>query len=293
MPPMLGATSNEPMSRRYETSPGPVGTRFCEIRKFQTVDSTNRYLVDEASAGAPDGLVAVADHQSAGRGRLGRRWEAPEGTNLLASVLLRPNLEVSELHLLTLLMALAASDACMTLAEVEPQLKWPNDLLLGSRKLAGILAESVPVSGAQEGPGEEEQRRAVVVGLGLNVGWPAPEEQETQSEIEHTATSLSRESATRGHQTKLEPRTVLYSVLEGLEGRLRDLVSEGGHERQMSEYRRRCVTLGREVRVSVGEEIFLGTAIDLTSEGHLLLRTASGVLTVTAGDVVHLDQSFK
>jgi BirA family transcriptional regulator, biotin operon repressor / biotin---[acetyl-CoA-carboxylase] ligase len=77
------------------------GTRFSDIRRFDTIDSTNRYLVEEARAGAPEGVVVVAAHQTAGRGRLGRRWEAPAGTNLLLSVLLRPDLPAEERHLAT------------------------------------------------------------------------------------------------------------------------------------------------------------------------------------------------
>src|SRR5665213_2646554 len=145
--------------------PGAGVTRFTEIRRFRELDSTNRYLLDEARAGAPGGLVAVADHQTAGRGRLGRRWEAPAGANLLMSVLLRPDLPVEELHLSTVAMALATRSACSaaTAGAVIPVLKWPNDVMVGEGKLAGILAETVP-----DAPGS----RAVVVGMGLHVAWP-------------------------------------------------------------------------------------------------------------------------
>ncbi len=131
-------------------------------------DSTNRYLLDEARAGAAGGLVVVADHQTAGRGRLGRRWEAPAGANLLVSVLLRPSLPIEELHLCTVAMALATRAACsaVTAGAVVPVLKWPNDVMVGERKLAGILAETIPGDGGS---------RAVVVGMGLNVAWPPPE----------------------------------------------------------------------------------------------------------------------
>src|SRR5205085_11091393 len=125
-------------------------------------DSTNTRLLDEARAGAPEGLVVVADHQTAGRGRLGRTWVAPAGSSLLVSVLFRPrSLEAG--HLLTTAVALAACDACERVAGVAPDLKWPNDLLVDDRNLGGILAEA--------------EGTAVVVGLGLNVSRPsgAPE----------------------------------------------------------------------------------------------------------------------
>ena len=127
------------------------GARFTDIRRFDTIDSTNRYLLDQARAGAPDGVVAVADHQSAGRGRLGRRWEAPTGANLLVSVLLRPDLPPPLRHLVPAVVALAASDAAETVTGLVLGVKWPNDLL-GSdgRKVAGVLAEGDLAGG--EGP---------------------------------------------------------------------------------------------------------------------------------------------
>lgn len=127
--------------------------RFADIRWLAEVASTNDVLVALARGGAPDGLVVVADHQTAGRGRRGRTWEAPAGSSLLASVLLRP-----APPLVTLAAGLAAADACAEVAGVEVALKWPNDLLLaGGGKLGGILAEAVG--------------GAAVVGLGLNVDW--------------------------------------------------------------------------------------------------------------------------
>ena len=151
----------------FETVPAPPGTRFGPVRHFAEIDSTNRYLLDEARAGAPEGTVAVADYQTAGRGRLGRRWEAPPGSNLLVSVLLRPALAVDELHLCTVAVALAAAVACERGAGVVPDLKWPNDLLVRGAQ-------------ARRDPGRGAARRAtggvaVVVGLGLNVGWPPPD----------------------------------------------------------------------------------------------------------------------
>src|ERR1700731_1016213 len=108
------------------------------------VASTNAVAMEMARAGAPEGLVVVADHQTAGRGRLGRSWESPPGASLLASILLRPVLPPARLALCAGAVALAAADACAALTGVEPRLKWPNDLVVGGRKLAGILAESDP-----------------------------------------------------------------------------------------------------------------------------------------------------
>jgi BirA family transcriptional regulator, biotin operon repressor / biotin---[acetyl-CoA-carboxylase] ligase len=263
-----------PSSVPFTTVPAPPRTRFGPVRRFAEIDSTNRYLLDEARAGAPEGAVAVADYQSAGRGRLGRRWEAPPGSNLLMSVLLRPTLTVDELHLCTVAVALAAAAACERGAGVVPGLKWPNDLMVGERKLGGILAEALPA-----GPGPP----AVVVGLGLNVGWPPSGPDAGEEGLLVAATSIRRQSA-----TGLEPLDLLGLVLEELEGRLTDLAEPVGRRRLASEYRRRCDTVGKAVRVSLPGEDFTGTATDITVEGHLIVDVGACLRTVAAGDVVHL-----
>ena len=273
---------------------GPPGTRFAVVHRFDEVDSTNRVLVDEAGAGAPEGTVAVAAFQHAGRGRLGRRWEAPPGSNLLVSVLLRPGLDLDELHLCTVAVALAAADACAAVAGLEPELKWPNDLMVGERKLAGILAEIVPAGpGAGAGPGRSAT--AVVVGLGLNVQWPPPDAAPLPDaspppdagrpggDLLDVATSLGRETG-----STVDATAVLDAVLVALEPRLVDLGSADGRRRLAGDYRRRCATLGRTVRVTGHDESFTGVATDITVAGHLMVDVGTCLRTVTAGDVVHL-----
>jgi BirA family biotin operon repressor/biotin-[acetyl-CoA-carboxylase] ligase len=304
----------------FRVERGVAGTRFLELRHFAEVDSTNRYLLDEARAGAPEGLVAVADHQTAGRGRLGRRWEAPRGSNLLASVLLRPALAVDELHLCTVVVALAARTACALVAAVAPELKWPNDLIVGERKLAGVLAESVPgppvgrVCGAGGGAGgggsggdgggggggsggagggaaraadTAGAGRAVVVGLGLNVDWPPPDGESgvapVPEELAAGATSLWRETGRRAEIGRL-----VDVLLGDLEGRLRALAHSEGRRRQTSEYRSACATLGQVVTVSLPGETFTGSVLDITVDGHLLVEAGTSIRTITAADVVHL-----
>jgi len=129
----------------------PAG-RFADVRWFAELDSTNRLAAELARAGAPDGVVVGADHQTAGRGRRGRTWESRAGASLLVSVILRP-----APALVTLAAGVAAAEACEAVAGVDVRLKWPNDLLLGGAKLGGILSELV---------GD-----AAVVGLGLNLAW--------------------------------------------------------------------------------------------------------------------------
>jgi BirA family biotin operon repressor/biotin-[acetyl-CoA-carboxylase] ligase len=265
-----------PTNPAYEEAPGPAGTRFNEVRRFAALDSTNRYLLDEARAGAADGLVAVARHQTAGRGRLGRRWEAPAGANLLMSVLLRPPVPPEDLHLCTVALALAARAACAATTGVEAGLKWPNDLVVGERKLAGILAESEMGAGAA----------TVVVGLGLNVAWPAPEDgpgADAPDELKNSATSLWRERA-----RPVEPDVLLDAVLRELEDRVEELGSGDGRRRLASAYRAACVTLGRTVTVILEGESVTGPVADITTQGHLVVDVGACLRTITAGDVVHL-----
>ena len=216
------------------------------------------------------------------------------------------------------MVTLAAADACKEVAELDTVIKWPNDLVMGDRKIAGVLAESVPVSVGVPGKGDPAQEdggepvtgaghdqgdvadggeiRAVVVGLGLNVRWPPPESAQGGSsqvpvpaEIADIATSLWREARPEFAQ-RLHPRTLLELVLGALEHRVDDLSFPDGRRRQAAEYRRRCGTVGRRVRVTVGEETFEGIAVDVNTEGHLVLADAEAHFhTITAGDVVHVD----
>lgn len=249
----------------------PMSARAWEVRKFPSLASTNTYLLDEARAGAPAGVVAVADHQTAGRGRLGRRWESPPGGSLLASVLLRPVAPMPELFACTAAVALAVADACASVAAVQPGIKWPNDLVVADRKLAGLLAES---DGAA--PGGRPGSVAVVVGVGCNLGWPGPDPA--------TSTSLAAEGA-----APVRADDLLAALLGHLAPRVAALDDPDGRRTVIADLRGRCVTLGRRVRVDRGAEPELvGRAAALSPEGHLLVETPAGMLEVTAGDVVHV-----
>jgi BirA family biotin operon repressor/biotin-[acetyl-CoA-carboxylase] ligase len=215
-------------------------------------------------------VVAVADRQTAGRGRLDRTWEAPAGTALLVSVLLRPNLLPTHVHSTTMAAAIAASDACDEVAGFRPLLKWPNDVVVGDRKLAGLLAEA-------ELRGDEVD--AVVVGIGLNVNWDRP-----PAGLEDIAVAAS-EVAGR----PVDREALLARFLDRLEEHYSALVEPGGWRGTLMNYRRLSSTLGKEVRVELAGETFVGRAVEVTGEGHLLVETgAGGVRRVPAGDVVHL-----
>jgi BirA family biotin operon repressor/biotin-[acetyl-CoA-carboxylase] ligase len=228
------------------SDPRLADTRFHDVRRFDVIDSTNRYLLQCAADGARDGIVAVADEQTAGRGRLGRTWVAPPGSALLVSVLLRPTLPPERVHLLTLATALAVIDA---LPALDARVKWPNDVVVDDRKLAGILAEA-------DGAG------AIVIGMGVNVRSDA-----LAPEVRDTAAACDVDR----HELLVAWLRRLHTRLDALDDTIPDAIA-------------RSATLGRHVRVELARETFEGTARALTAEGYLVVDDR----VVTAGDVVHV-----
>jgi BirA family biotin operon repressor/biotin-[acetyl-CoA-carboxylase] ligase len=232
---------------------------FHEVRWFDSLDSTNRYLLDEARRGAPEGVVAVADHQTAGRGRRGREWVAPPGSSLLVSVLLRPTLGPEQSQLVAMACGVAMVDAVERVAGITPSLKWPNDLVVGDRKLAGILAE------ADSG--------AVVVGVGVNVNW-----HDFPTELTESATACNLEAG-----QSVERRELLAAFLRELDARYANL------ELVPAEYERRLATLGRRVRVERADGDLQGRAVGVGASGELLVDDGTGEpVAVHVGDVIHL-----
>ena len=238
-----------------------------QVRRFEEIDSTNSYLLERARQGDPAGLVAVADHQTAGRGRLDRRWESPPGANLLASVLLRPGCSADDLHLCTGALGLSALDACAEVAGVEAQLKWPNDLLVGTAKLAGVLAEAEFSASPP----------AVVAGIGVNVAWPGPPDA--------GGACLDQLSE---RPTPIDHMILLEHLLAALADRLPLLDEAVGRRRLADEVRARCATIGQEVLVVLPTEEFSGRAVAIDDAGRLLVSTNVGQRAVTAGDVTHV-----
>jgi BirA family biotin operon repressor/biotin-[acetyl-CoA-carboxylase] ligase len=227
------------------------------------VDSTNRVLLDRARAGGAAGQVLVADHQTAGRGRLGRTWEDEPGACLLVSVLLRPAVPLDHAHLLTFAAGLAAVEACREVAGATTTLKWPNDLVAErdgrERKLAGLLAESI-VEGAS--------LAAVVVGMGLNL---------REGGVPEGGVSLEGLAG-----VAVDRQAVLDAWLAGLDRRLTDL------DAVPAEYRTASSTLGQAVRVERAGDVVEGVAEDVDERGHLLVRVGDELVVHAVGDVVHL-----
>ena len=269
----MARLSHNPPGRRPFGVPG--GTRFGPLRHVAETGSTNADLVagaavvSDGSSGLPAGSVLVADHQSAGRGRLDRRWDAPPASNLLFSVLLRPVWGADRHPLVTTTLAVAAVKALGTHG-VQAAVKWPNDVLLvggtAPGKVAGILAELV---GA--GP------VAIVVGMGVNVGWPA---------LSDDAPSGSTSLAAAGHV--IDRADLLRSILTRFDALLTDLEGSDGPERLRRAHLEWSATVGVEVRVDMPDGPVTGTAVGLALDGSLLVDTGDGPVSFRAGDVVHL-----
>jgi BirA family transcriptional regulator, biotin operon repressor / biotin---[acetyl-CoA-carboxylase] ligase len=260
------------------------GTRFRSVRWLTETGSTNSDALALARDGAPEGAVVVADHQTAGRGRRGRSWEAPSGASLLVSVLLRPPAEVAGLAGMAAGVAMGAAVAEVTGGAVEPGLKWPNDLVVGDRKLAGILAEAdwpagTTASGGWRPPGAGE-RLAVVVGVGINVAWP----ESLPADLAEIAVALNHLAPAPA----VDRADLLVAYLRHLDAVYGELVARGAGP-LLDAWRRRSATLGREVRVDLGGSDVEGVAVDVTGEGHLVVEAPGGTRrTLAAGDVVHL-----
>jgi BirA family biotin operon repressor/biotin-[acetyl-CoA-carboxylase] ligase len=258
-----------PGGRARSALAGGPAARFADVRWVATTGSTNADALQLARDGAPEGVVVVADHQTAGRGRRGRVWEAPPGASLLVSVVLRPPAPLVEA--VTMAVGVAAAEAVEAVAGFAPRLKWPNDLVWEDRKLAGILAEADwPAAGPP----------AVVVGIGINVAWPA-----------ELPADLAEIAVAGNHVTgqEVDRETLLVALLERLEAWYGPMVASGDVAPLRAAWRARSATLGRRVRVDLGPAVVEGVAEDVTAEGHLVVRTDGGDRrAITTGDVVHL-----
>ncbi len=259
---------------------------FKNIISFKTIDSTNRYLLDQATRGAPEGTVVVSEHQTSGRGRLDRRWEAEPGTCLLASVLVRPVISQVDLHFCTTAIALSALDGCRAVCGVEPAIKWPNDLVVRDRKLAGILAESDPTA-----PGGKNGSIAVVIGMGLNVSWPGPPEAGGTSVLAEMKDNDGSGDEILESATGEITRQLLDALLDAFEPRVVKLQTPAGRNSLLQEHRANCVTLGRRVRVELANGFVEGDAVGISDSGCLVVESSGRRIEVASGDVVHVRPS--
>jgi BirA family transcriptional regulator, biotin operon repressor / biotin---[acetyl-CoA-carboxylase] ligase len=233
-----------------------------KILRFESLPSTNTELARMASEGAAEGVAVLADEQTAGRGRLQRTWSSPKGAGLYFSILLRPRIPVDRWPLITFMAALAVGDALQEATGLRTDIKWPNDLLSGERKICGILSEAI----------ETPAGRAVIVGIGINL---------TQSAFPE-ATSVAEATG-----VKPDREAILAALLSALT-RWYSLLNE--REKIVAAWSSRSsYATGRLVQVNNGDELWRGTTCGVEPDGALRLRTVSGEIKVLrAGDVQSL-----
>jgi BirA family biotin operon repressor/biotin-[acetyl-CoA-carboxylase] ligase len=264
--------------RRALVRPGELWTA---LDVHEQTGSTNADVAAAARAGTPEGLVVVAERQTAGRGRLDRHWESPPRAGLALSVLLRPPVPACRLAWLPLLAGVALVETVRRQAEVDAVLKWPNDLLVVDRKCAGILAEAVPDVAPGGVPGAAT-RTAVVLGIGLNVTLSEAElpRPDATSLLLAGAAHTDRDTLLRGLLRELADWYRRWSAADG------DPEDSGLRDG----YQLHCATLGRQVTVALpGGDTLTGTASDVDGDGRLVVVGADGYPTaVAAGDIVHL-----
>ncbi len=234
---------------------------------FFKTDSTNRVALELGHAGEPEGAVVLAEEQTAGRGRAGRKWHSERAAGIYATLLLRPKLAPVQAPLLTMMAGLSAHTAVQALTGLAVDLKWPNDLLIQGKKVGGILTEM---------HAEPGQIRFVIVGIGLNVN-----QEKFPGELANTATSLRAE--TGKPQSRME---LLVRLLREFESDYNRFVREGvasvvARFESISSYAK-----GKRVRVTNGTESYAGTTAGLGPEGLLQVQRDDGrMMTVIAGDV--------
>jgi BirA family transcriptional regulator, biotin operon repressor / biotin---[acetyl-CoA-carboxylase] ligase len=245
------------------------------ILRLDSIDSTNLEAMRQARAGAAEGLCIVAREQTQGRGRLDRSWQSPKDAGLYFSIVLRPSLEINSWPLITLMAALAVSDALLKACNLRLDIKWPNDLCANDRKICGVLAETVDT---EAGP-------AAIVGIGINL-----KADSLPATVGDLATSVEAITGTAPDSSR-----VLNELLKAIGERYELLQSPMGEEHTIREWcANSSYAIGRQVRVALERDTFEGTTRGLASDGALRVETTGGkIRLVRAGDVTALRATNK
>lgn len=248
-------TNPETMYNKRELEQGlKTKTMGQTIYFYEETDTTNNRARELALEGAPEGTLVVAEKQTAGRGRRGKVWESPLGTGIWMSLVLRPQIAPAEASVLTLLCGLATAEAIEAETGLSAGIKWPNDILINGKKAVGILTEM---------DCEMSEVHFVIPGIGINVNTAS-----FPPEIAEIATSLYLECG-----KTVSRRRLVHKVLERLEEHYETFLRTGSFAVMLEDYRKHCITLGKEVHV-LGREPFFAEALDITPEGELLVRRA-------------------
>ena len=234
---------------------------------YPTTDSTNTQAQRFAKEGAPHGTVLIAGHQTQGRGRMGRSFQSPEGAGVYLSVILRPNCPPEQLMHLTCAAGVAIVEAVEIVSGIRPQVKWINDLVIGSKKLGGILTQMSVEGGLV---------RYAIIGIGINC---LQKTGDFPPQIAEIATSLSMAAG-----RSILPGELAAAMVEAL-WRM-DSMLFTGKDHLMAAYKKNCITLGKQIQVIRGDEIRPGKALDVDADGGLLVQYPDGTReTVSSGEV--------
>jgi BirA family biotin operon repressor/biotin-[acetyl-CoA-carboxylase] ligase len=240
-----------------------------EILFFPEVDSTNTKAREHSLKGAGEGVVILAESQSKGKGRLGRQWQSPPGVNLYASVILRPSISPAVAQQITLLAGVAGANALARATGLDARIKWPNDIFVHGKKVAGILSEM---------EAEGLQTRFIVLGVGVNVNW---EKEDVPREIRENATSLRAEAGCEFSRAK-----VAAEIFEELEREYALFLEEGFSSRLREEWNQLSWVNQKWATITMMEKIFEGQVLGLDTDGALLLMDREGrIQRFIAGDV--------
>lgn len=241
----------------------PLHTEFIgqSIRYFHQVESTQLIAHQWAEEGAPEGALVVAEHQSSGRGRMGRRWYSPAESGIWMSMILRPQIELRKAPQLTLLTAVAVTRAMKQMHPgLDIRIKWPNDILIGSKKVCGILTEL---------NAESDRIHYLVIGMGINVN---AETDSFPEEVRQIATSLRAETGTHSNRAEL-----VRFICEQLEQLYQLFLEEGFHPIKLL-WESYAVFIGEKRRISTMEGVFEGIIKGIDEEGVLLLELNNGII---------------
>ena len=239
-----------------------------KIFTFDSIDSTNNCAKAVAGCGATEGTVVIAEQQTAGRGRMGRPWQANPNENLIFSIVLRPRLSADALNLLPLYVAVAVSEAIESVTGLKVECKWPNDILYNGKKLAGILIE---------GSLKQDKVDYVVIGVGINVN-----QTKFEGDLSAKASSLKLES-----KKEIDRARLFKEILSGLEKDYR-MFQTSGFQSVVPQWIAHSSMLEKTISVSQQGNVISGVVKGLSPEGGLVLKTNGAEQTVFAGDVTVL-----
>lgn len=237
------------------------------IYYFDQIDSTNIRAKQLGEEGVPHGTLIVAGQQNAGRGRRGRTWESPPGVSIYMSIVLRPEMAPVKAPMLTLVMALSAADSLKECTGLDVQIKWPNDIVLKGKKLAGILTEMST---------EMDYINHVVIGVGINVNT-----ERLPEELEEKATSLRLETGRIIRRSEM-----IASIMKEFEKNYQLFIETQGIQQMQEKYNSLLINREKEVRILGGKEEYTAYALGINEKGELLVRRDNGEIeAVLAGEV--------